>query len=245
MNIASDMYSTDTPVHDFIFNRNNATDFNLLVSEYPSIPSINEEIEEVLIPNRNSLLTIRKNEYRDRQIKFKLKMIDIEYFWEEIDAIKVWLSDIKDKKLYYDREDRYFVVKRVIVGDIFKEIKMYGEFEITFIVKPFMIGMTNSKNFLENNFVVRNQGNVEVNPIITLYGNGNIQLIINDEILTINNIVNQVNINSDLMICTNSDGSNKLMDMLGNFPTLKVGNNNITVSSNIVETTIKFDNLYR
>jgi len=66
MNISSDMYSVDTPVHDFIFNRNNATDFNLLVVEYPSIPSLNEEVEEVLIPNRSSSLTIRKNEYRDR-----------------------------------------------------------------------------------------------------------------------------------------------------------------------------------
>lgn len=245
MNISSNTYSTDTPVHDFIFNRSYATDFNLLVSEYPSIPSINEEIEEVLIPNRSSSLTIKKNEYRDREIKFKLRMVDIEYFWEEIDAIKVWLSDIKDNKLYYDREDRYFVVKRVIVGDIFKELKMYGEFEITFIVKPFLVGMTNSRTFLENNFVVKNSSNFEVNPIITLYGNGNLQLTINDEILTINNVVNQVDINSDLMICTNSDGSNKLIDTLGNFPTLKVGNNNVTVSGNVVKTTIKFDNLYR
>ncbi|WP_346879030.1 hypothetical protein [Clostridium sp. UBA7791] len=245
MNIASDMYSVDTPVHDFIFNRNNATDFNLLVVEYPSIPSINEEIEEVLIPNRSSSLTIRKNEYRDREIKFKLRMVDIEYFWEEIDAIKIWLSDIKDNKLYYDREDRYFVVKRVIVGNIFKELKMYGEFEISFIVKPFLVGMTNSKNFLENNFVIKNQGNFEVNPLITLYGNGNLQLTINDETLTINNVVNQVNINSHLMDCTNADGSNKLMDTLGNFPTLKVGDNNIVVSENVVNTTIKFDNLYR
>lgn len=245
MNISSNTYSTDTPTHDFIFNRSYATDFNLLVSEYPSIPSINEEIEEVLIPNRSSSLTIRKNEYRDREIKFKLKMVDIEYFWEEIDAIKVWLSDIKDNKLYYDREDRYFEVKRVIIGDIFKELKMYGEFEITFIVKPFLMGRKISYNFLENNFIVKNSSNFEVNPIITLYGNGNLQLTINDEILTINNVVNQVNIDSDLMICTNADGSNKLIDMLGNFPTLKVGNNNITVSSNITNTTIKFDNLYR
>ncbi|WP_346913745.1 hypothetical protein [Clostridium sp.] len=245
MNISSNTYSTDTPVHDFIFNRNYATDFNLLVSEYPNIPSLNEEVEEVLIPNRSSSLTIRKNEYRDRQIKFKLKMIDIEYFWEEIDAIKLWLSDIRDNKLYYDREDRHFVVKRVIVGDIFKELKMYGEFEITFMVKPFMIGMTNSKIFLENNFIVKNPSNFEVNPIITLYGNGNLQLTINDEILTVNNVVNDVTLNSELMICTNADGSNKLIDMLGNFPTLKVGNNNITVSGNVVKTTIKFNNLYR
>jgi len=47
------------------------------------------------------------------------------------------------------------------------------------------------------------------------------------------------------MICTNADGSNKLIDMLGNFPTLKVGDNNIVVSENVVNTTIKFDNLYR
>lgn len=245
MNIASDMYSVDTPVHDFRFNRSYATDFNLLVGEYPSIPSLNEEVEEVLIPGTGKILTTKKNEYIDRQIKFKLKMIDIEYFWEAIDAIKLWLSDIKDNRLYYDREDRYFEVKRTILGDIFKELKMYGEFEITFIVKPFMVGMTNSITFLENNFVVKNRGTVEVNPIITLYGNGNFQLTINDETLTINNVVNQVNINSHLMLCTNSDGSNKLMDMLGNFPTLNVGNNNITVSSNITNTTIKFDNLYR
>lgn len=245
MIIASNIHSLDTEVHDFFFNRNYATDFNLVVAEYPSIPSLNEEIEEVLVPNRSSSLTIRKNEYRDREVKFKLRMLDIEYFWEEIDSIKNWLSDIKDNRLYYDREDRHFIVKRVVVGDIFKELRMYGEFEITFIVNPFLIGMKTSASFLENSFTIRNQGNFEVNPIITLYGNGNLQLTINDEIITINNVVNQVNINSDLMICTNSDGSNKLIDMLGNFPTLKVGNNNITVSNNITKTTIKFDNLYR
>lgn len=232
--------------YEIMFNGAKSSYYGLLVSEYPTIPCVNEDVEEVEIEGRNGSLLIKKGTYKNRELHIKFKMIDSDYFWSRFKKAETWLSNIRDNRLLYDRKDKCFIVKRVLFGDISKELRLYGEFEVTFIVEPFLQDMSLfSRSWLENEYVITNQGDFETFPELKLYGNGNIQVQINDDIFTINNVVDEVTINSELMLCYGKYKENKLLDMNGGFPVLKIGDNEIIVSSNITKTSIKFTNYYR
>lgn len=232
--------------YEIFFNGNKSSYYGLLVSEYPTIPCINEEVEEVNIEGRNGSLLIKKGTYKNRELSIKFKMLDSEYFWSRFNKAEAWLSNITDNRLMYDRKDKCFIVKRVVFGDISKELRLYGEFEVTFIVEPFLQDLSPfSRSWFENEYVITNQGDFETLPEFKFYGNGNIQAQVNDDTFTISNVVDEVTINSELMLCYGKNKENKLLDMTGGFPTLKIGDNEIIVSSNVTKTTIKFTNYYR
>ncbi|MDU7364297.1 phage tail domain-containing protein [Clostridium sp.] len=232
--------------YEIFFNGNKSSYYGLLVSEYPTIPCINEEVEEVNIEGRNGSLLIKKGTYKNRELSIKFKMLDSEYFWSRFNKAEAWLSNITDNRLMYDRKDKCFIVKRVVFGDISKELRLYGEFEVTFIVEPFLQDLSPfSRSWFENEYVITNQGDFETLPEFKFYGNGNIQAQVNDDTFTISNVVDEVTINSELMLCYGKNKENKLLDMTGGFPTLKIGDNEIIVSSNVTKTIIKFTNYYR
>lgn len=238
--------SVELKEYEILFNGVKSSYYGLLVSSYPTIPCLNEEVEEVEVEGRNGSLIIKKGTYRNREISIRFKMLDSEFFWSRFKKAEVWLSEINDNRLLYDRKDKCYIVKRVIFGDISKELKLYGEFEVTFIVEPFLQDLSVfSRAWLENEYVITNQGDFETFPELKLYGNGNIQVTINEDIFTINNVIDEVTINSELMICYDKNKMNKLIDMNGGFPTLKKGDNEIIVSSNVTKTSIEFTNYYR
>lgn len=239
--------TVDLKEFEIMFNGKKSSYYGLLVSEYPTIPCVNEEFEEVPMERRNGNLLIKKGTYKNRELSIRFKMLDGEFFWSRFKKAEAWLSNITDNRLLYDRKDKCFIVKRVIFGDISKELRLYGEFEVTFIVKPFLQDISPfSKTWLENEYIIANQGDFETLPEIKLYGNGNIQLTVNDDTFTIKNVEEEVTINSELMLCYGKNKeSNKLLDMNGGFPVLKKGDNEIVVSSNVTKTTIKFTNYYR
>lgn len=238
--------SVELKEYEILFNGAKSSYYGLLVSSYPTIPCLNEDVEEVEVEGRNGSLIIKKGTYRNREINIRFKMLDSEFFWSRFKKAEVWLSEINDNRLLYDRKDKCYIVKRVIFGDISKELKLFGEFEVTFIVEPFLQDLSLfSRSWLENEYVITNQGDFETFPELKLYGNGNIQVAINEDIFTINNVIDEVTINSELMICYDKNKMNKLIDMNGGFPTLKKGDNEIIVSSNVTKISITFTSYYR
>lgn len=238
--------TVDLKEFEIMFNGKKSSYYGLLVSSYPTIPCLNEDVEEVEIEGRNGSLIIKKGTYKNREISIRFKMLDSDFFWSRFKKAEVWLSEISDNRLLYDRKDKCYIVKRVVFGDISKELRLYGEFEVTFIVEPFLQDLSVfSRSWLENEYIITNQGDFEAPPELKFYGDGNIQVTVNDDTFTINNVIEEVTINSELMLCYGKNKENKLLDMNGGFPVLKKGDNEIIVSSNVIKTSIKFTNYYR
>lgn len=237
---------------DLVFNRRNCSEFNLIVSSFPKIPRLNEDIEEIELDGRNGSLTIKKGTYRNRNITISFKMLDTYFFWDTLSKIEEWLYNVKDNRLFYDRQDRCFRVKRVIVGDLAKEVDLYGEFEVTFVCEPFMtdispisITLGNMTYEMDNTKILYNDGDFEVEPRILIEGNGNIEIIINDAIIQLRDVIDSVEIDTKLMQVRDSSGANFSMNMYGDFPTLKKGANKISYIGNVKNMRIEYTNLYR
>lgn len=244
--LSTDGFLMDSLEYMLYFNGKYAQQFQLAVSEYPSIPQLNEDVEEIEIEGRSGNLIVKKGTYKDRKLTFKLKMLDVNNMWVMCDGILQWLNNITDNKLMYDREDRHFKVKRVIVGDIIKEVGRYGAFDVTFVCEPFAYGSKTSCSYSSTikSTTLKNVSSFKVDPKIEITGTGDIGININGEIVTIKGLNGTVVIDSNLMLCY-SGLNNYLGNMNGDFPQLQVGDNKITLNGNISKWHIEWDNIYR
>ncbi|MDY5211035.1 hypothetical protein, partial [Intestinibacter sp.] len=164
-----------------------------------------------------------------------------------IEKIKIWLFNIKDNKLLYAIPNRYNIVKKVVIEeDIKTTFEEYGDFKIKFLCEPFYYNLLEKDiTITEKGTKFYNKGDFNSNPKIVIYGTGDLQLTINDTTVQINNVDERVLLDSKLFLCLDKDNNNKSIDMIGNFPTLDIGENTITWVGNITKLDISPRIIYR
>ena len=230
---------------DIYFNGNRSLSMNLFLEEYPSIPISTEDYEEVEVDGRSGNLIINKGTYPDKKIPFTFTILSPQI---EVDFERVyeWLTEIEDNRLVFGREDRCYRVKKVIFGNIQKEFKSIGEFNVTFLCEPFtedLIPITNE--ITSNNFKIYYSGNAPGDTLIKIYGSGNIQLTINGETMQIKNVSSYVEIDSRLMQVRNQDKTSKDRDTLGDFTLLEKGENTISYTGTVTKIVIEYTTKYK
>ncbi|ENJ9655985.1 phage tail family protein [Clostridium botulinum] len=89
-----------------------------------------------------------------------------------------------------------------------------------------------------NSMEINNPGTKESDPVITIYGYGNIDLNINDNIINLTNVSSSITIDSEIMDCYR-DGQLFNNYMKGEFPIFKTGVNKISWMGNVQRIEIK------
>lgn len=230
---------------ELYFNGNKSLNLNLFLENYPSIPITNEEYEEVPIEGRNGKLIINKGTYPDKKIPFTFTILSPRI---EIDFERVyeWLTEIEDNRLIFGRRDRCYKVKKVIFGDIQKEFRSIGEFDVTFLCEPFLQDLDKTTHEITTSgFKINYDGNAPGDTLIKVYGSGNIQLTINGETMQINNVTDYVEIDSDLLQVRNQDGTSKDDDTLGDFILFTKGENVISYTGTVTKVVVEYTTKYK
>lgn len=81
---------------------------------------------------------------------------------------------------------------------------------------------------------ILNTGTFEGEPIITVYGQGNITLTFNNSNIILNNIERKITINSEILNAY--DGNLSLNNkMSGDFPVFKLGENNLSWTGSVTK----------
>lgn len=225
---------------EIIFNGFSSLELNMKLTEYPSVPMTNEEYEEVTIEGRNGSVYINKGTYPDKKITFVFtkasNKLDI-----DLEFIQDWLTNINDNRLIYCREDRCYLVKKVVIGEFLKEFKTYGNIEVTFICEPFSSSLESLKQEItQNNFILYYSGTAKSDTLIRIYGSGNVQLTIDNETMLIKNIENYVDIDSKLMQIRDSNGQSKDYDSIGDFVTFEPGLHNISYMGTVTKIKVEY-----
>lgn len=229
--------------HYFIFkNENSLDDYNLLVTKGFDYKINNENYEEIEIEGRSGTLTRNKGTYPDLLLPFELMLMHKNKYniYDLADKLTDWLTDLSDNNdLIYDREDRCYKVKKVIFGDLVNDISVGGSINIDFLCEPFKYIPNEADINLATNGRINYLGTVPGKANIKIYGNGNIQLTINNETVQINNVDGYVELDSKLSLCLNQDKTSKSRDMIGKFPLISRGDNNISWVGNVTRVTIQ------
>ncbi|MDU7365426.1 phage tail domain-containing protein [Clostridium sp.] len=230
---------------EIYFNSERSLYLNLFLENYPSIPIANEEYEEIQVEGRSGSLIINKGTYPDKKIPFTFTILSPQL---EIDFERVyeWLTEIEDNRLIFGRNDRCYKVKKVVFGDIQKEFRTIGQFDITFLCEPFTQDLERTVlELTSSGFKINYTGNAPGDTLIKIYGTGNIQLTINGETIQINNVADYVEIDSDLLQVRNKDKTSKDDDTSGDFILLEKGINAISYTGNVTKIIVEYTTKYK
>ncbi|ADL53208.1 phage tail domain-containing protein [Clostridium cellulovorans] len=230
---------------EIYFNNRTSLGMNLFLEEYPSIPIANEEYEEMKVEGRNGSLYVNKGTYSDRKISFNFTILS-DQIEIDFDEVYKWLTEINDNRLVVGRKDKCFIVKKIIFGDLSKEFRTIGGFNIDFVCEPFRSDLQPTIYAITSSgFKFNYKGNAEAEPLFKVYGNGNVQLTVNGDTMQINSISSYVEIDSKLMQVRNQNGTSKDNDVLGDFPLFGYGQNTINYTGSITKIIVEYATKYK
>ncbi|EOU1666963.1 distal tail protein Dit [Clostridium perfringens] len=221
-------------------NKDSLKDLGIGVASLPSIPFSLEDIKEYKIQGRNGSLIRKYGTYQDRKIVFDLVVINYSDSAKAYNTISKWIYEIKDNKLFYDKEDVYFKVKNISIDGLQKQ-DFYGEglFKVTFIVEPFLYYKENQEiEITSNTKIFSPEFAYDGVPEITVLGTGDITLLINNKKVLLEKVENSITINSQLMECYKGK-DNLNYKMYGEFPVLNNGENTVEIIGSIEKIIIK------
>jgi len=144
-----------------------------------------------------------------------------------LDEVKFWLDGYSDLILSW-QSDRSFKAKMINKIDIEQSLETFGEFPLIFKAQPFGYSLNNRLITVTNTpSTIINTATKDSKPVIKIYGNGNIELTVNSNVIHLINVIDYVTIDSDLLDCY-KDTALQNNNMSGEFPTLQIGTNAIS-----------------
>jgi predicted phage tail component-like protein len=219
------------------FNNNNSFgDFGLAIEHRPIIPVPKRRINQIVVPGRNGSLTEDEGTYEDMEIPVNFAFVNKENVYEQSRTIVNWLNGtISDNHLIFsDDPDYYYKVKFVRTSDIERFMIIVGKFTATFVCEPFKYSVYDDSTVITTPCTLYNTGTVFSEPVIKVYGSGNIALTINGRSFSVSGINQYVTIDSvfqdsykDTILYNNN--------MTGEFPIFDIGDNSISWTGNITK----------
>lgn len=218
----------------FYFNNFYNDDLNLIVTSEISLPYTKEDIEEVAVEGRSGSYTIKKGTYPNKKIKMLVNLVTKNFICD-FERILNWLDNIKDNRLVIDDRNKCYKVKSVNLDEIVRDLRVGASTTIQFTCEPFLEDIYEQELDITNSSSYYYYGTKEGEPLFKINGTGNIQLILNGEVVTFKNVTSEIIFDSKLMICT-SNNTNFLFE--GQFPLLIPGNNKIELVGNLTKVTM-------
>ena len=227
------------PLNDwFAWNGKRCTDFGVHVSDQPPLTIPAERVTYLSVPGRPGSLTTLEGEdvYDDLVLTAACWLADP----TKIPAFAAWLKG-SGKVTFAHRPSGWYEAR--IANQIsFEQIlrgRPHRTFAVNFRCKPFWyqanvqpITLTTSTQ------LVTNPGSVYAEPVITVYGEGNISLMVGTTIVQLEDVSGSITLDTPLMEAytgaTSQNGK-----MTGEFPVLKPGANAVSWSGSVTKVVVQ------
>lgn len=217
--------------------KNSSSDFDIIISKRPVIPSPKRRVTYIDIPGRSSSVRYDEKTYEDITILVECSIKDKENLAEKIDGIKGWLFNAGEGDLIFSfQEDRKYIGQVVNAIDFAQFFKYTSRFPIVFNCRPFKHAIANTlATITQSGTIINNPGSLESAPVISVYGSGDITININGREVQLYSITDKIIINSEIMDCYDDALSNLNTKMAGEFPILDTGDNTITFTGSVTK----------
>ena len=226
-------------MNNLYFNNKSAfDDFDLVVVNAIEYPFVQEIIEKVDIEgNKNGYLTVKTGQYKEMRISVTFRLIKMDNYKNRMREINLWLNDIEDNRLFFDDyREKYYKVKVCNISPIKDLHFSSADFNVEFELFPFVFKNDEYYQVVENNSEIYYEGDIDSEPVIKLElteSEQSVSLFIGEQEIQLKNIKGTVIINSEKKLITDEAKRSLSKKMVGNFPTLKRGKNNLSWSGNI------------
>ena len=220
-------------MHYCIFNGVDSRELGLYMERCPERISAKRRDETFVVPGRHGNLVTTDGAY-ETYIRSAEFIVKDEKRTDEICAHfkgSGWL--IFDTES--DRKYKARVVNQIEFSHIIKHLK---RFAVEFEVQPFSYDVCEQVIEKTKAFSIFNMGTFESEPIITIYGTGNITLYVNNQSIVLKDIKSDITINSEIQNAYS--GATSLNNkMSGDFPILSLGENNISWIGNVTKVEVQ------
>lgn len=197
--------------------------------EFPVFEYGQEVIESKSVPGRPGTLTVHTGRYTDTVITNVLEFTSdtVELFETKLHEIKQWI--LKSKKVSYtDKEDRFFIVKKVEIADIKRKHSVFGNITVVFTCEPFAYLKTGEYEIEAGNLYNPYSWS---QPLYKITGNGLCTLTANGKSMAAN-VSGDIFIDTEKMISYRSDGASQNAAVSGDYEGIYLleGENTVSVS---------------
>lgn len=225
----------------FSFNGVSSANMDIRVNKLPDIRIAEEKGNQIDILGRDGALWQSEHAYKNIELNIGIEVKAT----TDPTTVGAWLMGSGELVLSSHQGQCYHA--RVIKGFDFKRaIYKYGYYAgtVTFTCAPFryeignpaMADITSPKTFTGS-------GNVPSFPIITVYGSGEINLLVNDASLLLSNVSSSITIDCDALMATDANGNASLkvtvVSLDDEWPALKPDTNTINWSGSVSKVVIK------
>lgn len=224
----------------FVYDGKNSQDLGLLISGEKTYNSPSRDVTTVSIPGRSGDLIIDNRRYNNVEISYTVSFRkDVP---EKTRALKAWLlSNAGYRRLEDTYQPEYFRLAAISNATAFEiSINRYGTAELIFNCNPFLFSKDGEQtvSIPASGGRIYNPEYFESQPIITVYGNGNGVLSVNNINYNLSDIDGYVTINSDVgLVYKGTENKNSTVNFI-EFPTLQVGENIIDWTGGITKVEI-------
>lgn len=217
-------------MYNVFFKDKSTYDFPLVTNDIGRRQRAEEEVDRIEIPNRNGPLLVHTGKYNGYERAMKFTLTDYDY----LGKVLAWLKGRGYLRTELD-PGGYF--RASILSDVSVDAASpkLNELSFSFYIDPFFYlddGVA-MRTFLAPGTII-NPGTHYAEPIITVFGSGNITLNINSDFVALTNIVDQVTMDSELKVCYR-DTLNMGKQMVGEYLTLREGANHISWEGNVTK----------
>ncbi len=217
------------------YNNQNSNDLELIIEKTPEIPSSNIEYDTITINGGENLTKIKG--FSDITLKFDFAYFATpeEYLFKKA-RIDSWLLSEINKYLTYSLDEFIiYKVKKISINNTTTTSRIMRHFSVTFTCQGLKY-MTSGLEPIEvtNGAILNNFGSYEAEPILKIYGSGNISVSIGGKSFAINNVSGYVSLDSEIKECY-KDSANKGKDMVGEWPILPIGSSIISWTGSITK----------
>lgn len=220
----------------FTFKGINSLDMGVVMLKAPSIYKPTKKVNEIEIAGRNGILHEDTNAYENYTKEAECHVTDR----SKIDDVCAWLNGYGEVIFSSepDKVYRAFIKNQIPFNNILQNL---NDFLVQFDCFPFKysVDKADEEMSLTTATTIYNQGTVYSEPIIMVYGTGNVTITINGTGYTITGIDGYVTINSELQeVYKDTINKNNSFSAL-DFPKFQVGANTISWTGNVTKVEIQ------
>ncbi|MCJ1989023.1 phage tail domain-containing protein [Lactococcus carnosus] len=214
-----------------IINNQNTKILGFALKGRPSIPSANKKYETIEIEGRDGSLT-RFLSYEDLKFSLTFNILFQDDIKQKLREIKGLMSQAKTLS-FDDSPNFFYKIKQAQVSDTESIIRRHGVFSVDFVADSFEYEASSVLEYVNpTKLLIRNNTTYFSQPIIKIFGEGNIKLTVNDELIELKNVMDGIILDSEKQEAYLAD-VNKNSQMVGNFPNFEIGENQIICTGKV------------
>lgn len=214
----------------FTFKGIDSREMGVIVTAMPETVRAERRIESITVAGRNGSLHKDEGVYESYDRTMECALIKR----AKLDEIAAWLVG-SGEMIFSTEPDKVYRVTIANKISITQMMRVFQKFQIVLDTQPFKYSVNPANDFVELTAptTIRNSGTVYSEPLITVYGSGDITLTINGTDFPLYGVNESITIDSEMMEVFKGNANQNSKYGGVEFPKFEVGKNEISWTGNV------------